>query len=44
MIKLAGLGNNIEEKKRKMLKQIYNRQAFNKFKEMVKFKEETQAT
>ena len=36
MIKLAGLGNNIEENKEKMLKQIYNRQAFNKFKEMVK--------
>ena len=32
MIKLAGLGNNIEENKEKMLKQIYNRQAFNKFK------------
>lgn len=36
MIKLAGLGNNIEENKEKMLKQIYNRQAFNKFKKMVK--------
>ena len=36
MIKLAGLGNNIEENKEKMVKQIYNRQAFNKFKEMVK--------
>ena len=36
MIKLAGLGNNIEENKEKMLKQIYNGQAFNKFKEMVK--------
>ena len=35
MIKLAGLGNNIEENKEKMLKQIYNRQAFNKFKKMV---------
>ena len=35
MIKLAGLGENIEENKNKMIEQLHNGQAFNKFKEMV---------
>lgn len=36
MIKLAGKGNNIEENKQKMLEQVRNGEAFNKFKELVK--------
>ena len=36
MIKLAGKGNDIEENKQKMLEQIKNGNAFNKFKELVK--------
>ena len=36
MIKLAGLGNNLEENKTKMLENINNGKAFNKFEEMVK--------
>jgi pyrimidine-nucleoside phosphorylase len=35
MIKLAGKGDSIEENKQKMLENIYNGLAFNKFKEMV---------
>lgn len=35
MIKLAGLGNNIEENKEKMLENIKNGKALKKFKEMV---------
>ena len=36
MIKLAGLGDDIEENKEKMMKNLRNGLAFNKFKEMVK--------
>lgn len=36
MIKLAGLGDNLEENKIKMLENIKNGKAFNKFAEMVK--------
>lgn len=36
MIKLAGLGDNLEENKLKMLENISNGKAFNKFTEMVK--------
>ena len=36
MIKLAGLGDNLEENKIKMLENISNGKAFNKFSEMVK--------
>ena len=36
MIKLAGIGENIEDNKEKMLKQIENGFAYKKFKEMVK--------
>ena len=36
MIKLAGKGENIEENKQKMLENIYNGKAYNKFVEMVK--------
>ena len=36
MIKLAGLGDNLEENKSKMLENISNGKAFNKFTEMVK--------
>ena len=36
MIKLAGLGDNLEENKTKMLENINNRKAYNKFLEMVK--------
>ena len=36
MIKLAGLGNNLEENKMKMLENINNCKAFDKFAEMVK--------
>ena len=36
MIKLAGLGNNLEENKNKMLENINNGKAFDKFVEMVK--------
>ena len=36
MIKLAGLGDNLEENKMKMLENINNGKAFNKFAEMVK--------
>lgn len=36
MIKLAGLGNNIEENKNKMLENIKNGKAYKKFLEMVK--------
>lgn len=36
MIKLAGLGDNLEENKLKMLENISNGKAFNKFAEMVK--------
>ena len=36
MIKLAGLGENIEENKQKMLENIENRKAYNKFLELVK--------
>lgn len=36
MIKLAGLGDNLEENKMKMLENINNGKAFNKFVEMVK--------
>ena len=36
MIKLAGLGDNLEENKLKMLENISNGNAFNKFAEMVK--------
>lgn len=36
MIKLTGLGNNLEENKIKMLENIKNGKAFNKFEEMVK--------
>ena len=35
MIKLAGLGNNIEENKNKMLENIKNGKAYKKFLEMV---------
>ena len=35
MIKLAGLGDNIEENKNKMIENIYNGKAYNKFLEMV---------
>lgn len=35
MIKLAGLGENIEENKQKMLENIENRKAYNKFLELV---------
>ena len=35
MIKLAGKGENIEENKNKMLNQISNGEALNKFKELV---------
>ena len=35
MIKLAGKGDNIEENKKKMLDNIYNGRAFEKFKELV---------
>ena len=36
MIKLAGMGENLEENKQKMLEEIQSKKAFNKFKEMVK--------
>ena len=36
MIKLAGLGDNVDLNKEKMMNQITNGQAFNKFAEMVK--------
>lgn len=36
MIKLAGLGENIEENKQKMIENIQNGKAYNKFLEMVK--------
>ena len=36
MIKLAGLGDDIEENKEKMMENVRNGLAFNKFKEMVK--------
>lgn len=36
MIKLAGLGDDIEENKEKMIENVRNGLAFNKFKEMVK--------
>ena len=36
MMKFAGKGDNIEENKRKILKCIENKQALNKFKELVK--------
>ena len=36
MLQLAGKGENIEENKLKMLKNIENGAAFNKFEEMVK--------
>lgn len=35
MIKLAGKGNNIEENKKRILKQINNGEALNKFKELI---------
>ena len=39
MIKLAGLGENLEENKNKMLENISNGKAFNKFVELVKNQE-----
>lgn len=39
MIKLAGLGNNLQENKNKMLENIKNGKAYNKFVEMVKNQE-----
>ena len=36
MIKLAGLGDNIEDNKKKMLENINNGKAFNKFLELIK--------
>lgn len=39
MLELAGLGNNLEENKKKMLENISNGKALNKFKEMVKNQE-----
>lgn len=39
MLELAGLGNNLEENKKKMLENISNGKAFSKFEEMVKNQE-----
>ena len=36
MLKLSGLGNNIEENKKKLLENIYNGNGYNKFLELVK--------
>lgn len=36
MMKLSGLGNNIEENKNKLLENIYNKKGYNKFLEMCK--------
>ena len=36
MMKLAGLGNNLEENKKTMLENIYNKKGYNKFIEMIK--------
>lgn len=41
MIKLAGLGEDLEENKNRMLENISNGKALNKFIEMVKNKKET---